>query len=76
MLVAHYDSVPDGPGAADNGASVAATLETLRVIKTQAPLQNDLICLFTDSEEVGLLGAQAFVDQHPWAKEVRIGAEF
>ena len=69
MLVAHYDSVPAGPGAADNAASVAAILETLRAIKIHPPLQNDLICLFTDSEEVGLLGAQAFVDQHSWAKK-------
>lgn len=76
MLVAHYDSVPSGPGAADNGASVAAILETLRAIKAQPPLQNDLICLFTDSEEVGLLGAQAFVDQHPWEKQVGLALNF
>jgi Peptidase family M28 len=76
MLVAHYDSVPAGPGAADNAASVAAILETIRGIKTHTPLQNDLICLFTDSEEVGLLGAQAFVGQHSWAKDVGLMLNF
>jgi uncharacterized Tic20 family protein len=70
LLAAHYDSVPSGSGAADDGASVAAILETLRAINAQPPLQNDLICLFTDGEEVGLLGAKAFVTHHPWAKEI------
>ena len=76
LLSAHYDSVATGSGAADDSASVAAILETLRAIKTQPPLQNDLICLFTDSEESGLLGAQAFVEQHPWAKAVGMALNF
>jgi hypothetical protein len=69
LLVAHYDSVPTGPGASDNSASVAALFETMRALKTGSPLKNDVIFLFTDGEEPGLLGAQAFVDEHPWAKE-------
>jgi Peptidase family M28 len=76
MLAAHYDSVHTGPGAADDGASVAAILETLRAIKTQPPLQNDLICLFSDSEENGLLGAEGFIRQHPWAKDVGLALNF
>ena len=76
MLVAHYDSVPVGPGAADDGASVAAILETLRAIKSQAPLQNDLICLFTDGEELGLLGAQSLCRSTSLGKKSWIGAEF
>src|SRR5918997_2097512 len=32
VLVAHYDSVPRGPGAADDGAGVAAILEIARAI--------------------------------------------
>jgi hypothetical protein len=69
LLVAHYDSVPTGPGASDDGASVAALLETLRALKAGAPLRNDIVFLFTDGEEPGLLGAKAFVEEHPWAKE-------
>lgn len=76
LLAAHYDSVHTGPGAADDGASVAAILEALRAIKTQPALQNDLICLFTDSEEMGLLGAEAFVQQHPWAKNIGLALNF
>ena len=37
---------------------------------------NDVIFLFTDGEEVGLLGMQAFVEQHPWAKEVGLALNF
>ena len=76
LLAAHYDSVHTGPGAADDGASVAAILETLRALKQHPPLQNDLICLFTDAEEAGLLGAEAFVKQHPLAKTVGLVLNF
>ncbi len=76
LLTAHYDSVPFGPGAADNSASVAALLETLRMIKYVPPLQNDVIFLFTDGEEAGLLGIRAFVKHHPWAKTVGLALNF
>ncbi|GCD93065.1 aminopeptidase [Embleya hyalina] len=62
LLVAHYDSVPIAPGAADDGAGVAAILEIARALKTGPQLRNDLEILFTDGEESGLLGARAFVD--------------
>ena len=76
LLTAHYDSVPHGPGAADDGASVAAILETLRALNSGPALQNDLICLFSDGEETGLLGAEAFVAEHPWAKDVGLTFNF
>ncbi|UYK68509.1 M20/M25/M40 family metallo-hydrolase [Xanthomonas sacchari] len=64
MLVAHYDSVVNGSGAADDAASVAAILETLRVLKAGKPLRNDVVVLLTDGEEAGSLGARAFLDAH------------
>lgn len=70
LIAAHYDSVINGPGASDDGAAVAAMLETIRAFKSSSPLKRDVIFLFTDGEEVGLLGAKAFVDEHPWAKDV------
>jgi hypothetical protein len=76
MLVAHYDSVPTGPGAADNGAGVAILLEALRALKSGPPLQNDVIFLFTDAEENGLLGARAFAKDHAWAKDVGVVLNF
>lgn len=76
LLVAHYDSVFTSFGASDDGMAVASLLETLRALKTGAPLKNDVIILFTDGEEDGLLGARAFVDEHPWAKDVGVVLNF
>jgi hypothetical protein len=76
MLAAHYDSVPTGFGAADDGASVAAILETLRALATAGPLKNDVIVLFSDGEEAGLFGAEAFAASHPWAKDVGVALNF
>jgi len=76
LLAAHYDSVPGAPGAADDGASVAAILETLRVLKAGPPLRNDVVILFSDGEEVGLLGASLFARQHPWARDVGVTFNF
>ena len=76
LLMAHYDSVPNGYGAADDGASVAAILETVRVLQTVGPLRNDIVGLFTDGEEVGSLGATAFVAEHPWARDVGLALNF
>lgn len=76
MLAAHYDSVPSGPGAADDGASVAAILETLRALSQSAPLRNDVIAVFTDGEEADMLGADAFVSVHPWARDVGLVLNF
>lgn len=76
LLMAHYDSVPTGPGAADNGASVAAIMEVLRAVKAGSPLENDVIALFTDGEEAGLLGSDLFVSSHPWAKEAGLVLNF
>ncbi|MBX7222931.1 MAG: MFS transporter [Blastocatellia bacterium] len=76
LLVAHYDSVPSGPGASDDGAGVAALLETLRALQAGPRLRNDVIFLFTDGEEMGLIGAQAFVNEHPWKHEVGVVLNF
>jgi len=71
VLMAHYDSVPHAPGAADDGAGVAAVIEAARVLQLQPPGRNRILLLFTDAEEVGLLGAEAFFSQHPLAADVK-----
>jgi hypothetical protein len=76
LFTAHYDTVVPSPGAADDGSSVAALLETLRALKAGAPLNNDIIFLFTDAEEIGQLGAEAFTQQHPWVKDVGLVLNF
>ncbi|MEU6723220.1 M28 family peptidase [Nonomuraea wenchangensis] len=64
VIAAHYDSAAMGPGVSDDAAAVAAMLETVRALG-DAPLRNDLVLLMTDGEEDGVLGAQAFVREHP-----------
>ncbi len=68
MLAAHFDSVDAGPGAADDGAGVAALLETARALRAGAPLDRDVILMITDGEEKGLLGARGFFER-PAASE-------
>ena len=76
LITAHYDSVVNGPGAGDNGMSVAAMLETLRALRAGPPPRNDLIFLFNDGEEEGLIGSTAFLEQHPWAEDVGVVFDF
>jgi len=71
-VMAHYDSVPYAPGAGDDGAGVAAVLETARILKAGPPPVRDVIFVVTDSEEMGLLGAQTFFTHHPLAQHVGI----
>ncbi|MGH3625726.1 MAG: M20/M25/M40 family metallo-hydrolase, partial [Sciscionella sp.] len=68
IIAAHYDSVADGPGAADDGSSVASMLETVRALRAGGPLRNDVVLLITDGEEPGLLGSSAFVRDDPLAR--------
>lgn len=70
LLVAHYDTADQVPGASSSKAGVAAILEVLRLLKSETPLQNDLVVLFADGGETGLLGALAFWEQHPWAQDI------
>jgi hypothetical protein len=55
---------------------VIAILQTLRALKAQAPLANDIIALLSDGEEVGLLGASGFAQSHPWMKDVGMVLNF
>jgi len=71
-LMAHYDSVPMAPGAGDDGAGVVAILEAVRALKLEVPYKHPIMLIITDAEESGLLGAEAFFNQHPLAKKVGI----
>jgi hypothetical protein len=60
LLSAHYDSVPAGPGASDDGIGVATLLEVGSILKDR-PLNRPIILLFNEGEELGLIGARAFL---------------
>ena len=71
LLMAHYDSVPCGPGASDDGMGTATVVEAARALGASAPLRRTVVVVLTDGEETGLLGAEAFVRQHPLARTIR-----
>jgi hypothetical protein len=64
LLNAHYDSVEASVGAGDDGAGVAALLETARALTAGPAPDRTIRFLFDDGEEAGLLGAEAWVARH------------
>jgi hypothetical protein len=72
MLAAHYDSVPAGPGAADDGAGVATLLEVARALAREPLAEHPVIFLFDEGEEKGLLGAEAFVKHSRFSRDVGV----
>jgi len=70
LISSHYDSVPAGPGAADDGSGVAVELEIARALSGEPETRNGVLFLVNEGEEPGLIGAEAFVAEHPLAKEV------
>ena len=60
LLNAHYDSSIAGPGAADDGVGVATLLEVASILKKER-LERPVLFLFNEGEELGLVGARAFM---------------
>ena len=71
LLMAHYDTVWGSPGAADDTIGVAAILEITRALSLE-DRSRDIVVLFTDAEEIGLVGARQFYSENPLSD--RIGA--
>jgi len=78
LLLSHYDSSPHSSyGASDAGSGVATILEGVRAfLSANKTPKNDIIILITDAEELGLNGADLFVKNHPWAKDVGLALNF
>lgn len=78
LLLSHYDSSTHSSfGASDAGSGVATILEGVRAFlaKNSSP-KNDIIILISDAEELGLNGADLFVKEHPWKKDVGLVLNF
>jgi len=67
VICAHHDSVPDSPGANDNGGGSAIMVSLLKHFKHN-PVRRTLRFIWFGSEEQGLLGSQSYVKTH--AKEM------
>src|SRR5574342_139877 len=66
MLSAHFDSWDGGSGATDNGTGTITMLEAMRILRLAYPNPRRTILVgHWSSEEQGLNGSSAFVQDHP-----------
>jgi hypothetical protein len=78
VLLTHYDSRHHASfGASDAGSGVVTILEGVRsfLSKNTIPI-NDINLVFTDAEEIGLLGAHAFVKNHSLVDNIGLVLNF
>ena len=66
ILSAHFDSWDGGTGATDNGTGTLVMMEAMRILKKVYPNPKRTILVgHWGSEEQGLNGSSAFVEDHP-----------
>lgn len=59
IVGAHFDAVPNSPGADDNGTGVAALMEMARVLKNE-PMKRTVRLCFFNLEEQGMVGSSKY----------------
>jgi Zn-dependent M28 family amino/carboxypeptidase len=67
VLIAHHDAVPGSPGANDNAAAVGILLALRERLTGRVARGWRVRLLFTAAEELGYLGARAWVQAMPLA---------
>ncbi|WP_394748855.1 M20/M25/M40 family metallo-hydrolase [Spongiimicrobium salis] len=66
ILSAHFDSWDGGTGATDNGTGTLVMMEAMRILKKVYPNPKRTILVgHWGSEEQGLNGSRAYVEDHP-----------
>ncbi len=66
MLSAHFDSWDGGQGATDNGTGTLTMMEAMRILKlVYTNPKRTILVGHWGSEEQGLNGSRAFVEDHP-----------
>ena len=66
MLSAHFDSWDGATGATDNGTGTLVMMEAMRILKQVYPNpKRTILAGHWGSEEQGLNGSRAFVEDHP-----------
>lgn len=76
-VVSHYDSAPNSYGAGDDGIAVIAMMESIRALRADhKAFKNDIVFLFTDAEEAGLLGAAASMRDSSIKKDMAIAFNY
>jgi Zn-dependent M28 family amino/carboxypeptidase len=75
VLLAHYDTVRDSPGADDNTASVVALAEVARLLAGRTP-RLSVVFAATDLEEAGFFGAHALAELLTQRHKLRLAVNF
>ena len=60
IVGAHFDTVPNSPGANDNASGIAVALAAARYLADAPCRTAPVTVVFFDEEELGLLGSRAF----------------
>lgn len=63
MVGAHFDSVPDSPGADDNASGIAALLEAARLYARGNIFEGAVEFIGFNLEEYGMVGSQAYAQK-------------
>lgn len=64
MISGHIDSKHHGPGAYDDGASIACMLEVMETLcESSKPVRYPVMLMFDGVEELGLQGARLFLEK-------------
>lgn len=84
MMLAHWDHLGTcGPpeaedrlcnGAVDNASGIGAMIEVAKRVSARGALDRDLYVMGTTAEELGLLGAEAFANDPPFALPTLVAA--
>ena len=72
MAGAHLDSVEVGPGINDNGTGSAGLLEVALELGGRADVENAVRFAWWGTEELGLIGSQAYVDSLSFEQQLDI----
>jgi hypothetical protein len=64
LVGAHLDSWDQGTGAVDDGAGVGIVVAAARLVKETAQPRRTIRVVLFGAEEVGLVGAKAYAEQH------------
>lgn len=62
VVGAHFDTSGRSPGASDNATGCAVVAEVARRLTSQPGRERNLLLVFFDEEERGLVGSRAFAD--------------
>src|SRR5690606_38887866 len=75
MVIAHYDTHPDSPGANDNASGVATMLETAKILSTYNSRKN-IVFVGVDLQKQGGIGVKRYRQKIPDSQVKNIKAVY